>query len=339
MDAPDAATLTAAQAGDETAFEQLVARHRPELQAHCYRMLGSMPDAEDATQETLIAAWRGIAGFERRSSLRSWLYRIATNCCLRQLKRRPPRMLSWDHGSARSPLDDLGAPVTGPIWLEPWPGDAPSAASDDPATAYDRRESVELAYVAALQHLPATQRAVLILRDVLAFSAAETAEALDTSVASVNSALQRARATLADRTPRRTQRAERAALRADGPGSERDLIDSFVSAWERSDVPALVELLTEDVRFTMPPLPAWFDGIDDVAGFMTHRMFETPWRLVPITANDQPAFGCYQWVDDVFQLGAVNILSLRDGRIDWIAAFVDPAVVARFGLPATYPEA
>jgi RNA polymerase sigma-70 factor (TIGR02960 family) len=339
MHASDAATLAAAQAGDATAFEQLVAPHRRELQAYCYRMLGSVPDAEDATQETLIAAWRGIAGFEQRSSLRGWLYRIATNCCLRQRKRRPPRMLSWDHGPARSPLDDLGAPVTGPIWLEPWPGDAPPTESDDPAAAYDRRESVELAYVAALQHLPATQRAVLILRDVLAFSAAETAETLETSVASVNSALQRARATLAARIPQRSQSAERAALPVGGPGSERALIDAFVAAWERSDVPALVELLTEDVRFTMPPLPAWFDGIDDVAGFMTHRMFETPWRLLPITANDQPAFACYQRVDDAFRLGAVNILSLRDGRIDWIAAFVDPEVVARFGLPEEYSEA
>jgi RNA polymerase sigma-70 factor (TIGR02960 family) len=339
MDASDAATLAAAQAGDPAAFERLVARHRRELHAHCYRMLGSVPDAEDATQETLIAAWRGIAGFEQRSSLRGWLYRIATNCCLRQLKQRPHRLLSWDHGPSRSPVGDLGTPVSGPVWLEPWPGDAPLGESGDPAAAYDRRESVELAYVAALQHLPATQRAVLILRDVLAYSAAETAETLDTTVASVNSALQRARATLAARAPRRSQRAERAALPADGPGSERGLIDAFVAAWERSDVPALVELLTDDVRFTMPPLPAWFDGVDDVAGFLTHRVFETPWRLVPITANDQPAFACYQRVDGAYRLGAVNILSLRDGRISWIAAFVDPEVVARFGLPPTYSGA
>jgi RNA polymerase sigma-70 factor (TIGR02960 family) len=336
MEATDAATLAAAQAGDATAFEQLVSRHRRELLVHCYQMLGSVPDAEDATQETLIAAWRGIAGFEQRSSLRGWLYRIATNCCLRQLKRRPPRMLSWDHGPARSPLDDLGAPVSGPIWLEPWPGAAPATDSDDPAAAYERRESVELAYVAALQHLPATQRAVLILRDVLAYSAAETAATLDTSVASVNSALQRARASLAARLPQRSQRAERAALPADGPDSERGMVDAFVAAWERSDVPALVELLTDDARFTMPPLPAWFGGVDDVAGFMSHRMFETPWRLTRITANDQPAFACYQRVDDAYRLGAVNIVSLRDGRIAWIAAFVDPEVVARFGLPATY---
>jgi RNA polymerase sigma-70 factor (TIGR02960 family) len=336
---PDA--LAAARAGDADAFAQLVTPHRRELQVHCYRMLGSIADAEDATQETLVAAWRGIAGFEHRSSLRAWLYRIATNYCLRQLKRQPPRTLSWDHGPALSPSDVIGAPVTGPIWLEPWPNQPPSDQPDpsDPEAAYDRRESVELAYVAALQHLPATQRAVLIMREVLAYTAAETADALDTTVASVNSALQRARKTMAERAPARSQQAEWAALPSDGPKSRRGLIDAFVAAWERSDVPALVELLTEDVRFTMPPLPAWFDGRDDVAGFMSEQMFATPWRLVPITVNAQPGFGCYMPDGETFQLAAVNVLSLRDGRIDWIAAFVDPAVTAQFGLPATYEPA
>jgi RNA polymerase sigma-70 factor (TIGR02960 family) len=331
--------LTAAREGDSDAFERLVAPHRRELQVHCYRMLGSIADAEDATQETLVAAWRGLTGFEQRSSLRAWLYRIATNCCLRQIKRRPPRMLSWDHGPARSGDADLGTPVSEPIWLEPWPGDAPAEAAErsDPAAAFDRRESVELAYVAALQHLPATQRAVLILREVLAFSAAETADALDTTVASVNSALQRARKTLAERGPRRSQQAERAALAPEGPDSQRGIVDAFVAAWERADVPALVALLTEDVRFTMPPLPAWFDGRDDVAGFMSQRMFATPWRLVPVTANSQPGFACYQGDGETFRLGAVNILSFRDGRIDWIAAFIDPDVTARFGVPPTHP--
>jgi ketosteroid isomerase-like protein len=176
----------------------------------------------------------------------------------------------------------------------------------------------------------------VILREVLAYSAAETAAALDTTVASVNSALQRARKTLAERAPGRSQEAERAAL---GPARQRELIDAFVAAWERADVPAIVELLTEDVRFTMPPLPAWFDGRDDVAGFLTERVFATPWRLVPITANAQPAFGCYQGAGGAFRLGAVNVLSLRDGRIAWIAGFVDPAVTRWFGLPDTYAGA
>jgi RNA polymerase sigma-70 factor (TIGR02960 family) len=321
MSRSEADVLAAARSGDADAFEQLVARHRSELRAHCYRMLGSPHDAEDAVQETLVAAWRGLAGFEQRSSLRAWLYRIATNCCLRQLKRRPPRMLSWDHGPARSPADDIGEFRSEP-WLEPWP--------DDPADAYEQRESIELAYVAALQHLPASQRAVLILREVLAFSAAEVASMLDTTVASVNSALQRARKTLAERGPRRSQQAERAAMAQD---RERELIDAFVAAWERSDVPAIVELLTEDVRFTMPPLPAWYDGRDAVAGFMAQRMFEAPWRLVPITANGQPAFGCYQWDGEAYTLGAVNVVSLRGGRISWLAGFLDPAVHTLFELP------
>jgi RNA polymerase sigma-70 factor (TIGR02960 family) len=334
----DTSTLTAARAGDPDAFERLVSGHRRELQAHCYRMLGSLPDAEDALQETLVAAWRGIGDFEQRSSLRTWLYRIATNSCLRMLRRRPPRVLSWDHGPPRSPSDDVGSPVTTTAWLDPWPGDlTPDPVEhSDPAAAYDLRESVELAYVAALQQLPANQRAVLVLRDVLAFSAAETAEALDTSVASVNSALQRARKTLAERGPRRSQQAELTSISAQRPQAERALVADFVAAWERADVPAIVRLLSEDVRFTMPPLPAWFDGRDDVAGFLSEQVFATPWRLVPITANAQPAFGCYQAQGEEFRLGAVNILNLRDGQIAWIAAFVDPQVTARFGLPPTY---
>lgn len=321
--------LTAALAGDEGAFERLVSGHRGELLAHCYRMLGSLQDAEDAVQETLVAAWRGLSGFEQRSSLRAWLYRIATNCCLRLASKRPQRILSWDHGPARGPGDDLGAPVTGRIFLDPWPQDVATApVVEGPEASYGMKESVELAYVAALQHLPANQRAVLILRDVLSFAAAEVAELLDTSTPSVNSALQRARKSIAGRAPERSQQAER------GSADERRLIDQFVAAWERSDVPALVELLAEDVRFTMPPLPAWFDGREDVAGFATQRLFATPWRLVPVVANAQPAFACYQQVEGVFRLGAVNVLSFRDGRISWIAAFVDPEVLPRFGLPA-----
>ena len=336
----DARTLTAARSGDSDAFEQLVAEHRRELQAHCYRMLGSLHDAEDALQETLVAAWRGIADFEQRSSLRTWLYRIATRCCLRMLRRRPPRVLSWDHGPPRSPTDDVGSPVTTTAWLNPWPGDLRSepSADSDPAAAYDLRESVELAYVAALQHLPANQRAVLILREVLAFSAAETADALDTSVASVNSALQRARKSLAERIPERSQQAELADLETAHPGGRKALIDDFVAAWDRADVPAIVRLLSEDVRFTMPPLPAWFDGRDDVAGFLSEQVFATPWRLFPITSNAQPAFACYQAQGDEFRLGAVNILQFRAGRIAWIAAFVDPQVTARFGLPPSLDE-
>ncbi|MGW5263633.1 RNA polymerase subunit sigma-70 [Microbispora sp. NPDC004025] len=316
--------------GDEAAFGLLVQRHRREIYTHCYRMLGSVQDAEDAVQESLLAAWRGPAGFEARSSPRTWLFRIATNVCLRLSSRRPRRMLSSDHGPARSGTRDLGEPVTGPVWLEPWPDDLPADDEPDPAAAYLRRESVELAFVAALQHLPGTQRAVLILREVLGFSAAEVAEMLGTTPASVNSASQRARAVVRQRMPERSQQAELAAV---GPGGRRALVDAFMAAWERADVPALLDLLSEDARFTMPPLPAWFDGREDVGRFLAERVFATPWRLVPIAANGQPAFACYQYDGERFRLGAVNVLSLRDGRVSWIAGFVDPQVTRRFPVP------
>jgi RNA polymerase sigma-70 factor (TIGR02960 family) len=318
-----------ARRGDEAAFERLVGRYRGELHAHCYRMLGSLQDAEDAVQEALMAAWRGLAGFEGRSSLRTWLYRVTTNACLRLSSRRPRRMLSFDHGPAQADTRDLGEPVSGLVWLEPWPDELP-ADEPDPAAAYLRRESVELAFVAALQHLPATQRAVLILREVLGFTAAEVAGFLDTTPASVNSALQRARATVRQRMPPRSQQAELAAL---GPGGRHGLVEAFVTAWERADVPALLGLLAADARFTMPPLPAWFDGREDVGRFLAERVFATPWRLLPIAASAQPGFACYQADGERFRLGAVNVLSLRDGRICWIAGFLDPQVHRRFSIP------
>ena len=314
-------TLAEAQAGDQDAFAGLVAPHRHELQVHCYRMLGSVDDADDAVQETLVAAWRGIGGFQGRSTLRAWLYRIATNVCLRMADQRKRRMLSWDHGPARSPDDDLGVPEPGP-WLEPW------VSSTDPDAAYERKESVGLAFVAALQHLPPNQRAVLIVRDVLDFSAAEAAELLDTSVASVTSALQRARQAVEARVDGLEQPGALAS------GSERSLVTAFVDAFERRDVDALVDLLAEDVRFTMPPLPAWFDGRDDVAGFFERRVFATPRRARPVVVNGQPALACYQEVDGVFRLSALNVLTIVDHRIAWIASFLDPAWLSRLAVPA-----
>jgi RNA polymerase sigma-70 factor (TIGR02960 family) len=328
------ALLAAARRGDGAAFERLAERHRRELYAHCYRMLGSVQDAEDAVQEALLGAWRGLASFEGRSSLRTWLFRVATNACLRLSARRPRRMLSFDHGPARAATHDLGEPVHGPVWLEPWP-DLPADDEADPAAAYQRRESVELAFVAALQHLPAMQRAVLILREVLGFSAAEAAEILDTTPASVNSAMQRARAAVQQRLPRRSQQAEQAAL---GAAGRRALVEAFVAAWEGADVPALLDLLAEDVRFTMPPLPAWFDGRQDVGRFLAERLFATPWRLVPIAANGQPAFACYQHDGTRFRLGAINVLSLRDGQISWIAGFIDPQLRRFFPVPMELPQ-
>jgi RNA polymerase sigma-70 factor (TIGR02960 family) len=336
---PEPELLASARRGDSAAFERLVASYRGELYAHCYRMLGSVQDAEDALQESLLGAWRGLDGFEGRSSLRAWLYRVCTNACLRLSARRPRRMLSADYGPPRLGTDDLGEPVAGPVWLEPWPDDVPASGPGDidPAASYLRRESVELAFIAALQHLPGTQRAVLILREVLEFSATEVARILDTTPPSVNSALQRARKAVEARMPPTAQQVELATL---GPVGRRELVDAFVAAWERADVPAILELLAEDARFTMPPLPAWFLGREEIGRFFTERMFATPWRLVPIRANGQLALACYQGDPDGerFRLGAINLLSVRAGRIVEIAGFLDPDVHRRFGLPEGLPE-
>lgn len=325
----EAELVAAAQRGEADAFERLAAVYRGPLHAHCYRMLGSLQDAEDALQETLLAAWRGMGGFEGRSSLRSWLYRIATNACLRLAERRPRRLLSSDRGPAWSEVHDLGDFMENdPVWLEPYP----SPADDDPADSYQRRENVELAFVAALQKLPANQRAVLILREVLQFSAAEVAEALDTTVASVNSALQRARKTVDRRIVVGTQGEELLRLGAEG---QHDLVAAFVAAWERADVDALLDMLAEDALFTMPPFPAWFCGRADIGRFLSQRTFAFQWRIRPVTANGQLAMAFYRREPDTgpFTLGVISVLSLRDGQIAEMNAFLDPATHRWFDLP------
>ncbi len=333
-EADDGALLVEARSGDEAAFERLVEGDRRELYAHCYRMLGSVQDAEDALQESLLAAWRGLASFEGRSSLRAWLYRVCTNACLRLSSRRPKRVLSIDYGPSFNQTADLGEWVRGPVWLEPLPDERADfeAEETDPAVRYQHRESVELAFIAALQHLPANQRATLILRDVLDYSAAETAGILETSASSVNSALQRARKNVDERLPGKTQQQELASL---GNNGQRDLVEAFVGAWERADLDALLELLSRDVRFSMPPLPAWFDGRDAVAHFLRERVFETPWQLRPLGANGQIGFACYMKPpgNEHFTLGAINLLSLRDGKVTQISAFLDSTVYAYFGVP------
>jgi RNA polymerase sigma-70 factor (TIGR02960 family) len=334
--------LAAAQRGDAAAFERLVATYRRQLHAHCYRMLGSLQDAEDALQETLLGAWRGLRGFEGRSSLRSWLYRVATNACLRLAERRPPRHLSSDRSPVWSDVHDIGDYRDEPVWLEPYPSDASDPASpsgSDPAASYQQQENVELAFVAALQNLPANQRAVLILREVLEFSAAEVAEALDTTVASVNSALQRARKAVDHRIIAGGQEAE---LRALGAKGQQDLVAAFVTAWARADVDGILDMLAEDVRFTMPPFPAWFDGRARVGQFLSERTFARAWRLRPMVANGQLAFACYadepETTPGRFELRVINVVTLRDGRIAAMDAFLDPAVHRRFGLPPELPD-
>ena len=319
--------IRAAQAGDEGAFERLVAGHRRELYAHCYRMLGSVADAEDALQETLLRAWRALPRFEGRSSLRSWLYRIATNACLRALERRTPRVLPIDYGPAADPHDPLPAPLVESVWIEPYPDDQLPVDA-----GYEQREAVELAFIAALQHLPARQRAVLILRDVLGFSAREVADALETTPVSVDSALQRAHKTVEERIPARSQQAT---LRALGDDELRATVDRFAAAWERADVDAVKAMLAEDAIFAMPPHSTWLAGRDAIAEFLRLRPLRPGWRerVVPTRANGQLAFGHYAWKDSQFAAHALTVLTLRDREIVQLTAFLTPEPFARFGLP------
>lgn len=321
--------LQQARAGDTSAFDRLVKPYRRLLHTHCYRMLGSPFDADDALQETLLAAWRGLGSFEARSSLRTWLHSIATRICLRMASKRPRRLASGDRAAPLRSTAELGEPVEGPVWLEPMPdselADNELADNDDPAAILLRREHIGLAFVAMLQHLPGMQRAVLLLREVLGYSAAETAAMLGTSVTSANSALQRSRQTV---------RAKTAAGEMPQVDAHEQLLQTFVSAWESRDIAAMLDLLADDVRFTMPPLPAWFSGRAFVEKFFTERVFQIPWRLQPLRGNGQPGFACYlkQAGDDRFRPGGVVLLSVSNGHITAIDSFLDPAVWRRFGM-------
>jgi RNA polymerase sigma-70 factor, ECF subfamily len=321
--------LTAAREGDENAFAALIEPQRRDLHAHCYRMLGSLQDAEDALQDALLRSWRGLDRFEGRASLRTWLHRIATNACLDLAKRRPKRVLPIDYGPPSDPHDGPGEPLIESVWVEPYP---------DEHMAYEQRESVELAFVAALQNLPASQRAVLILREVLGFSAREVADTLDSSVASVNSALQRARKAVDERLPAQSQQAT---VRVLGDQRLRELVDAYVDAWERGDVEAVTAMLADDALVTMPPMATWFRGRDAFATFLSEWAFARrgchPGRLVRAHANGQVAFGSYRWEDeaDAFRGHVLQVLTLDGDRIAEVTGFVESALFPRFGLPTT----
>jgi RNA polymerase sigma-70 factor, ECF subfamily len=310
--------LSAARNGDEDAYRRLVEPRRAELHAHCYRMLGSVHDAEDALQDALLRAWRGLQRFEGRSSLRAWLYRIATNTCL-DVAGRSTRVLPIDFGPGADPHDSPGEPVVESVWIEPYP---------DAELAYEQRESVELAFVAALQHLPATQRAVLILREVLGFSAAEVAETLDTSVASVNSALQRARKAVDERMPEQSQQET---LRALGDEKVTEIVERYMAALESGDVDRVVALLAEDATWSMPPCPMWFRGIETVSAFLTDYPLNERWRHVPAHANGQLAVGCYMWDGERYAAAVLDVLTLRGDKVVDVTAFLAPWVFRRFG--------
>jgi RNA polymerase sigma-70 factor, ECF subfamily len=340
-----------AREGDEGAFRALVEAHRGELHAHCYRMLASWHDAEDAVQDALLRAWRALPGFEGRSSLRAWLYKIATNAALDVAKRRSRRELPVSYGPPVTAGGGPGAPLAETTWIEPYPDRLLEASGSpgSPEARYDQRESLELAFVAAVQTLPASQRAVLLLREVLGFSAAEIAHQLGTSVPAVTSALQRARQGLARRGGEPSQQQT---LRALGDTRVRHLVQAFVDALERADVGALVGLLTEDATWAMPPLPSWYRGPAAIGEFLASFGFSERWRHRPSRANGQLALGCYT-VDPAtgaWVASALAALSLRGDRIAGADYFLTAELLrrwgdessidgagmfARFGLPAT----
>ncbi len=325
--------LGAARGGDEDAFRRLVEPHRTALHAHCYRMLGSLYDAEDALQDALLRAWRGLSGFDGRSALRRWLYRIATNACLDAIARRPKRVLPIDYG----PADEVGfgERVADAVWLEPYPDEMLGLEQGyaAPEARYEQREAVELAFVAALQHLPARQRAVLVLREVLGFSAKEVSETLGTTVAAVNSALQRAHKAVDERLPERSQQTT---MRELGDERVRGIVQRFVDAFERGDVDAIVGLLAEDATFAMPPYAGTSCGRDAIADSWLMPGGPPPrLRYLPTRANGQLALGTYRLDPDRsrFRAIALDVLTLQGTRIADVTAFRTPEVFARFGLP------
>ncbi|MFL5826235.1 MAG: RNA polymerase subunit sigma-70 [Thermoleophilaceae bacterium] len=329
--------LTLARAGDQDAFRELTEPYRHELQLHCYRIVGSTQDAEDLVQETLLAAWRGLDQFTEQASIRNWLYRIATNRsidALRASARQPQRVEPLNEPPTPSRLGE-------PIWLEPYPDVLVEGIADHapgPEARYEHKEATALAFVAGLQHLPPQQRAVLVLRDVLGFRAAEVADMLGTSETSVHSVLRRARAALDNRLPAAGR--ERAPL----PNSprERDVVGRFAEAVEDGDVDAVVALLTDDAWVTMPPYPYEYQGGAAIARFLQDRAVRrgTPLRIVPTRANGQPAFGCYLPCPqtDIARPYGLLVLTLAGNKIAEITFFADSGVFPHFGLPRTVPS-
>lgn len=333
----NAELIDRARSGDEAAFEQLVGPHCHEIQVHCYRLLGSMADAEDAVQETLTAAWRGVAGFQGRASFRTWLYRIATSRCLNMLRSASRRPRAW------TPVLDVEPPEPtrrgDVVWLEPYPDVLHTALADasaSPESRYAAREAISLAFVTALQLLPPRQRAALILREVLEFSAREVAGILGTTEQSVTSALKRARETLAREMPTPDQPPP-----VPGSAAERELLARLVRAFEDGDIDAVVALMNDDAWVRMPPLPLEYQGRELAARFFAAIAFRQGrrYRLVPTRANGQPAFGVYLR-DPLTHLAHANglfVITLAGERVSAITRF-DSAVFPRFGLPRTLTE-
>jgi RNA polymerase sigma-70 factor, ECF subfamily len=341
----EAQHLAVARAGDADHFSQLTEPYRRELQVHCYRILGSVHEAEDLVQETFLRAWKRLATYEGRASFRAWLYKIATNACLDFLdQRRSRRLLPFSVGPASEPNASILPPTAEINWLEPFPDDwFVDSSAVNPETRYTDAETISLAFLTALQILPSRQRAVLILRDILDFSARETAEVLEITVSSANSALHRARATLTQRyhgrkpeglTPRSTDE------------KTQWLLDHFVQAWQTADVEGLVALLKQDAILTMPPSPSWYRGLESIRVFITATVFADGgmfggaaahrWRLVPTHANGCPAFAIYQLkAGNEYQAFGIHVLECEGEKLNRLISFIDPSLPSRFGLPST----
>jgi len=330
MSATVQARSRTAGAADSEEFARLTAPFRAELLAHCYRMLGSVHDAEDQLQETLIRAWRFYGDFQGRASLRTWLYRIATNACLRALENRSRRPLpSGLGGPGEDPEGPLGAARPEVTWLQPVPD---ALVRTDPAAIVAARDGLRLALIAALQYLPPRQRTVLILRDVLGWRAAEVAELLDVSTVAVNSVLQRARAQLRDAAPAAAE------IREPADPGDRALLRRYAAAFEDADTTALTRLLREDAVFEMPPVPTWFAGRARIGAFLASRVLREPggFAMIPTAANGQQACAAYQRDrDGVYRAHAIQVLTCSGSRIARVVSFNDPALFPAFGLPAT----
>ncbi|MDA0167881.1 sigma-70 family RNA polymerase sigma factor [Solirubrobacter taibaiensis] len=309
--------------------EDPLAPFRAELRAHCYRMLGSSHDAEDVLQEVSLRAWRSSGGFQGRASRRTWLYRIATNACLNELERKERRVLPVDWGPGTDASVASFAPVDGVAWIQPLPDDPQQRAAD--------RESLELAFVAAVQHLSPNQRVALLMFDVLGFSNREIAEMMETTTASVRSALQRARHTVAQLLPERTQQATISAL---GDEGQERLISRYTAALRQHDVDGMLALLTEDATWSMPPMPAWFQGHQAIADFLLAAPFNVRWRHRPARANGQLAVGCYAFDEPTrtFTAYGLDVLDLRGDRIASVVSFIDGGRFGSFGLPPTLTD-
>ena len=338
----EATLLENARSGDQNAFAALAGTYQGELRSYCYRMLGSVQDAEHAVQNALLRAWRGLDKFEGRSSVRTWLYTIATNTTLAITRHRSRRELPADFGPATPVGGAIGEAVNDPVWLEPYPDQWLNGIPASPESRYEQRESVEIAFMILLQELPPLQRAVLILRDVLGFSAAEVAVQLETTVASVTSALQRARSAAQARLPERSQQE---ALRALGDRAVADLAHRYATALETGDVETLLGMLTDDATWCMPPYPAWFQGHQALRAWLVSDPLPLRWRHQTAQANGQLAVGCYLFdaASGRYLAHVIDVLTLDGDKIAAVTAFVfgegtDPAkIFATFALPPHLP--